>query len=349
MRLKTRLLAATAAAGLLGTAAACGGTSAAGSSGGSKNGSVTIYSADGLADWYNPEFKAFTKKTGIAVQYVEAGSGEVVSRAQKEKSNPQADVLVTLPPFIQKAASVGLLQSSGVDTSHIPAAAKDPKGQWISLVNNYLDFIDSSKASPEPKNWDDLTNPRLKGKLQYSTPGQAGDGTAVLIQLQHVFGKQGALDYLARLEKNNVGPSSSTGALQPKVSKGDLLVANGDVQMNLASIKDGQCTCRVFFPADAKGVKSTFALPYDIGLVNNAPHKDKGKQLIDFLLSQQAQQTVSSVAFGIPVRDDVHPSDANYAEVKKAMDGVTVWEPDWNQIFGSLDGDVAAYQKAVGG
>ena len=76
---------------------------------------VTIYSADGLHDgkpsWYETEFDAFTKATGIKVQYVEAGSGGVVERVAKEKSNPQADVLVTLPPFIQRAAADGLLQA----------------------------------------------------------------------------------------------------------------------------------------------------------------------------------------------------------------------------------------------
>ena len=75
---------------------------------------VTIYSADGLHDgkgsWFETQFDAFTKATGIKVQYVEAGSGGVVERVAKEKSNPQADVLVTLPPFIQRAEAEGLLQ-----------------------------------------------------------------------------------------------------------------------------------------------------------------------------------------------------------------------------------------------
>ena len=75
---------------------------------------VTIYSADGLHDgkgsWFETQFDAFTKATGVKVQYVEAGSGGVVERVAKEKSNPQADVLVTLPPFIQRAEAEGLLQ-----------------------------------------------------------------------------------------------------------------------------------------------------------------------------------------------------------------------------------------------
>src|ERR1700759_5856031 len=74
---------------------------------------VTIYAADGLHDgkgsWFETQFDAFAKATGVKVQYIEGGSGGVVERVAKEASNPQADLLVTLPPFIQKAAADGLL------------------------------------------------------------------------------------------------------------------------------------------------------------------------------------------------------------------------------------------------
>ncbi|PMV11233.1 2-aminoethylphosphonate ABC transporter substrate-binding protein, partial [Pseudomonas sp. GW704-F2] len=82
------------------------------------------YSADGLSGWYKGRFDAFTAQTGIAVNLVEAGSGEVVSRVEKEQSNPQADVIITLPPFIQKADAQGLLEPSGIDTSAVPADEK---------------------------------------------------------------------------------------------------------------------------------------------------------------------------------------------------------------------------------
>src|SRR5579871_2993081 len=59
---------------------------------------VTLYAADGLHDgspsWFGNQFEAFTKATGIKVQYIEAGSSGVVDRLSKEKSNTQADVLV---------------------------------------------------------------------------------------------------------------------------------------------------------------------------------------------------------------------------------------------------------------
>lgn len=324
------------------------GSPAAGTAGPGGAGSVTIYSADGLADWYTPQFAAFTKASGIKVNYVEAGSSEVVSRVEKERSNPQADVLITLPPFIQQADKDGILGSLGVDTTAVPATDKASNGRWTSVVNNYSGFIVNNKQSPKPTTWDDLLGATYAGKLQYSTPGQAGDGTALLVLLQHQMGKAGALDYLKKLQKNNVGPSSSTGKLQPKVSIGSLLVANGDVQMNLTSIANDKSNFSVIFPANGTAKPETLALPYAMGLTASAPHSANGQKLMTFLLAKQAQQQVSAQAFGLPVRSDVTPTDANYTATIKAVSGVTIYHPDWDTVLAELNSDVAAYNNATG-
>ena len=270
---------------------------------------------------------------------------------EKEQSNPQADLLVTLPPFIQKADKSGLLVPSGVDTKGIPADQLGPDGKYVPIVNNALSFIVNPGANPQPKTWDDLLAPQYKGKLQYSTPGQAGDGTAVLVLLQHLLGKPGALDYLTKLQANNVGPSSSTGKLQPKVSNGELLVANGDVQMNLDSIKSDGSKFTIFFPAGADGKRTTISVPYVAGVAKGAPHEESAKKLLGFLLSDDVQKTVEPDALGIPVRDQIRttggesPAPNTPAAV---LDGVDVWVPDWNTVLAELDADVAAYQKATG-
>jgi 2-aminoethylphosphonate transport system substrate-binding protein len=342
-----RVAAIAVAVGALSLTAACGGTGSSGSSAET----VTVYSADGLGSWYKTQFDKFTKDTGINVNVVEAGSGEVVSRVEKEQSNPQADLLVTLPPFIQKADKSALLQASGVDTTGIPAAEVGPGGNYVPIVNNALSFIANPGAQPPPATWNDLLDPRYKGKLQYSTPGQAGDGTAVLVLLQHLMGKPGAVDYLSKLQANNVGPSSSTGKLQPKVSNGELLVANGDVQMNLGSIKDDGSKFTIFIPAAADGKKTTVSLPYVAGVTKGAPHGDQAKKLLAFLISADVQKTVATDALGIPVRDEIRTAGAESAAPNTpagVLKGVDVWVPDWNTVLSELDADVAAYQKATG-
>ncbi|AJT41734.1 2-aminoethylphosphonate ABC transporter substrate-binding protein [Psychromicrobium lacuslunae] len=323
----------------------CGGTGSTADSGAKE---VTLYSADGLGDWYKSTFAAFTQETGIKVNYVEAGSGEVVSRLEKEKNNPQADLLVTLPPFIQQAKKQGTLQKNSVDTSQIAAADKDPEGQFVSLANNYFTMIRNNNLQPKPDSWQELLEAKYKQKIQYSTPGQAGDGTAMLILLQQLKGEQAALQYLKELQDNNVGPSSSTGKLGPLVAKGQLSVANSDLQMAMQSIQADKSAYQVFFPQDDKGVRTTLPVPYLMGLVNGAPHSENATKLMSYLLSPAVQQTLSASAFGLPTNTSVKPTDANYLALQAALKGVKIYQPDWNSVLSTMDATIKAYNNATG-
>ncbi|WP_405598093.1 2-aminoethylphosphonate ABC transporter substrate-binding protein [Streptomyces sp. NBC_01410] len=328
---------------------ACGGSAAA------EEKVVTVYSADGLKGekgdgWYDQVFKDFEKETGIKVKYVEGGSGEMVQRAAREKSNTQADVIVTLPPFIQQADSKGLLQAyepKGADK--VNGADKSGDGKWTSVVNNYFGFIYNKKELTQaPTTWEQLLDGKYKDKLQYSTPGVAGDGTAVVIKAMHDFGgKEPAMAYLKKLQANNVGPSSSTSKLAPKVDKGEILVANGDVQMNFAQSKS-MPNIAIWFPAKEGGKPTTFALPYAAGLVNKAPHSENGKKLLDFMLTEKAQKQVSAIGGGFSARSDVKATDANAIDLAKLLEGVEVFEPDWKDIDTNLQSYVDAWKSATG-
>ncbi|MGI5336507.1 2-aminoethylphosphonate ABC transporter substrate-binding protein [Streptomyces sp. CA-181903] len=329
---------------------ACGGTADAGAK------EITVYSADGLkaedgSGFYDKVFEDFTKRTGIKVDYVEGGSGEIVQRLAREKSNTKADVVVTLPPFVQQADGKGLLAAyRPAGSDKVADGDKDPAGKWTAVVNNYFCFIHNSKELKDgpPKTWRDLLDGRFKGKLQYSTPGVAGDGTVVLIKAMHdLGGKEPAMAYLKDLQKNNVGPSKSTGQLAPKVDKGELLVANGDVQMNFANMKT-MPNQGIFFPAGDSGKPTTFALPYAAGLVRNAPHTENAKKFLDHLLTERTQRDVSAVGGGFSARTDVKATDPNAASLARVMKDVEVFRPDWADIDKNLTAYVAAWREATG-
>ncbi|WP_330464687.1 2-aminoethylphosphonate ABC transporter substrate-binding protein [Streptomyces longwoodensis] len=329
---------------------ACGGTSDA-----ADEKVVTVYSADGLKGengdgWYDQVFADFRKETGIKVEYVEGGSGEMVQRAVREKNNPQADVVVTLPPFIQQADAEGLLQKyTPKGSDQVGGADKAADGTWTAVVNNYFGFVYNKKELEQaPTTWQELLDDRYDDKLQYSTPGVAGDGTAVVIKAVHDFGgEQPAMAYLKELQANNVGPSASTGKLAPKVDKGELLVANGDVQMNYAQAKT-MPNLGIWFPAPEGGRPTTFALPYAAGLVTKAPHTENGRKLLDFLLDRRAQEQVSAIGGGFTVRKDVHATDDNARALARLMDGVEVFAPDWADVEENLASYVDAWKEATG-
>ncbi|QNP66337.1 2-aminoethylphosphonate ABC transporter substrate-binding protein [Streptomyces genisteinicus] len=342
--------AATAASLLLAASlTACGGSAAA------DRNTVTVYSADGLKGengdgWYDRVFDDFEKETGIEVEYVEGGSGEMVQRALREKSNTQADVLVTLPPFIQQAGGRGLLEPyEPRGSEQVSAADKAGDGTWTAVVNNYFSFVYNKKELKQPPaTWEELLDEKYENRVQYSTPGVAGDGTAVVIKAMHDFGgKEQAMAYLKKLQTNNVGPSSSTSKLAPKTDKGELLVANGDVQMNFAQ-SASMPNLGIWFPRTRGGKPTTFALPYAAGLVKNAPHTGNAKKLLDFMLGEQAQRQVSEIGGGFPARGDITPDDANARALADLMNGVEIFEPDWADIDKNLVGYVDAWKAATG-
>ncbi|GHF45096.1 2-aminoethylphosphonate ABC transporter substrate-binding protein [Streptomyces morookaense] len=346
----SRPLTAALGALVLGTSlTACGGSADASAK------EITVYSADGLKSengtgFYDKVFKDFEDRTGIEVKYVEGGSGEMVQRLNRERTNTQADVVVTLPPFIQQASSKGLLETyKPAGSDRVADADKDPSGKWTSVVDNYFCFIYNSKElTTPPRTWNDLLDPKFKGKLQYSTPGVAGDGTAVLIKAMHDFGgKDAAMAYFKKLQANNVGPSSSTGQLAPRTAKGELLVANGDVQMNYANTKF-MANQGIFFPAGDNGKPTTFALPYAAGLVKSAPHTANAKKFLDYLLSDEVQNEVSSVAGGFTSRTDIKPGDRNAIALGEIMKGVEIFRPDWQDINAHLTSYVDAWKSATG-
>ncbi|MBF7855890.1 ABC transporter substrate-binding protein, partial [Klebsiella pneumoniae] len=128
--------------------------------------------------------------------------------------------------------------------------------------------------------------------------------------------------------------------------KGELYVANGDLQMNLSQMARNP-NVKIFWPADDKGERSALALPYTIGLVQNGPNSENGKKLINFLLDKPAQSSVSARSCGLPVRNDVAPDDANFKAAKAALDGVKSWEPNWDDVAVSLSADIARWHKVT--
>lgn len=104
---------------------------------------------------------------------------------------------------------------------------------------------------------------------------------------------------------------------------------------------------KIFWPADDKGERSALALPYTIGLVQNGPNSENGKKLINFLLDKPAQSSVSARSWGLPVRSDVAPDDANFKAAKAALDGVKSWEPNWDDVAVSLSADIARWHQVT--
>ena len=310
---------------------------------------VVLYTADGLENLYREVLPAFEKQQGVKVNMVTAGSGDVVNRANIEKDAPKADVIVTLPPFIQQAGQMGLLQPyRSVNYANVPVIAKADDGLWATFVNNYFSFaINPSVLKNPPKTLTDLLHPNYSGKVAYSNPATAGDGMAVIILTSAFMGEDKAFEYLAKLERNVKFHTKGTGYLDVLLSRNEITVANGDLQMDLDDAAHGGLSIKPIFVAPKEGEPpTTFQLPYAIGLIKGGPNQDAGKKLIDYLMSASVQAKVPDV-FGIPGRADVPLTGENGEAVKRAIAGVKLIEVDWNAVLAKKPAWINRWKKEV--
>ncbi|MCA9797308.1 MAG: ABC transporter substrate-binding protein, partial [Candidatus Eremiobacteraeota bacterium] len=133
--------------------------------------------------------RAFEKKHNIKVVMVLEGTTKVFGRLRAEKERPIADVWHGgggMFFFIQ-AADEGLLESY-VPTGfqELPETRgnlilRDPEWRWCGTAIIALGFAYNPRLVPPgevPTTWDQLADPRWKGKLEMWDPGVSG--TAML-------------------------------------------------------------------------------------------------------------------------------------------------------------------------
>ena len=296
-------------------------------------GNIALYTADGLEDFYKAILPEFEKKTGSRVSMVDTGSGALINRMETEKDSPKADVLVTLPPFTYQAITMGLTTAfkSSADAA-IPAGRKAADGSWATFIDNYAAFIYNPKLVKAPQTFEDLLKPEYKDMVSYSNPMTAGDGMAVIILLDKMWGEDKTFEFLAKLEQGVKFHTKGTGFLDTLVGRGEITVANGDFQMDMDDKVHGGMAIEPTFLRPAPGHKPvTFSLPYTIQL-GKGPNPEGGKALIDYLLSKEVQGKVSDV-FGLPARSDVKPEGPNAKVLEDAIKGVEVVTVDWNMII----------------
>ncbi len=131
--------------------------------------SVTVYSSR-KEHLIKPLFEAFTKDTGIKVDYLTGKGGALIERLKLEGDNTQADMFMTVDAGnLWYTGSQGLFQSVQTETlkSNIPAHLRDPNGLWTGLSVRARTIVYSTeRVDPaDLSTYADLSTDKWKGKL----------------------------------------------------------------------------------------------------------------------------------------------------------------------------------------
>ena len=269
-----------------------------------KSNELTIYSA--FPESEIPSYlEAFEKETGIKVNFVRLSAGEVLSKIQVEKNNPQASVWYGGPcdTFIA-AAKAGLLEAyKSPSLENVPENYTDPEGYWSPIYVGALTFaVDrdwfAKKGIEYPTSWEDLLKPEFKGQISMAHPGSSGTAYTILSTLVQMKGEDAAMEYFTKLNEN-IRQYTKSGSAPPKnVGLGEAAIGLSFSHDSLKPSAQGY-PVELSFPKEGTG--------YEIGaiaLIKNAPEEEleNAKKFVDWTLSKAGQDVYSTNnSFRLPV------------------------------------------------
>ncbi len=261
------------------------------------------------ADW-GTQLKVIKQELGYSIPFDNKNSGQTLSQLLAEQNNPVADVAYYGVSFGITAAEKGVTEAyQPANWEQIPDGLKDPDGQWFTIHSGTIGLfvnVDALDGKPVPKSWRDLLDPTYKGMVGYLDPSSAFVGYAGAVAVNGALGGdldnfEPGLSYFAKLKQNHpIVPKQTAYA---RVLSGEIpIMLDYDFNAYRAKYKDG---ANIEFVIPQEG---SVVVPYVMSLVKNSPNPEKGRKILDFVLSDKGQ-AVWANAYLRPVRPDAMPEE----------------------------------------
>lgn len=272
-----------------------------------------------------PLFDAFTAETGIDVEVLFAKEG-LEQRIDAEGENSPADVLLTVDiSRLQKAVELGITQpvkSAALDAA-VPASLRDPQGRWFATSMRARVVYASKDRVQQPSiSYEELADPKWKGKI-CTRSGQHMYNNALFSAVIAKMGEEKAEAWLRGIKSN----------LAKKPSGGDREVAR-DISAGVCDIGMGNTYYMGLMlnrepdkKAWTEGVKvimprfdggGTHVNVSGVVMAKHAPDPENALKLMEWLVSDKAQQMYASLNYEYPVNPKIllDPTVAAFGELK---------------------------------
>lgn len=271
-----------------------------------KSGKLVIYCPHPLT-FINPLVQEFEKQSGIKVEVVAAGAGELIKRVESEKANPLGDIfwggsLNTMKP---KADLFENFKSANEDA--MQDAFKNTEGSLTRFTDIPSVIMVNTKLIGDIKieGYEDLLQPALKGKIAFCDPSRSSSAYEHLINMLYAMGNgdpDKGWDYVQALCKNLDGKLlSGSSAVYKGVADGEYVVGCTFEEGGAKYVADGAPVKLVYMK---EGVISK---PDGVYIIKNAKNLDNAKKFIDFVTGKDAQTIIVEKLNRRSVRKDVEP------------------------------------------
>jgi ABC-type Fe3+ transport system substrate-binding protein len=299
--------------------------------GAKKERELVIYTS-AQADDIGPLAKAFEQKYGVKVTLWRAGSEKVLQRAVAEaKGNRHAvDLVETNGPELEMLHREGLAQA--VKSPHLAdiiPAAKQPHGEWVGTRLNVFSFAYNTKAVKKeelPKSFDDLADPRWKGRLGI----EADDSEWLAGVLSQIGEEKGIPLFRQIVQKNGISVRRGHTLLTQLVVSGEVPLALTVYNYKAEQLKNQGA------PIDWFAIGKAVARPNGAAVMKRAPHPNAAVLFYDFELSEEGQRLLAKRDF-VPTNRKVDTPLNKIAllvvDPKVMLDQQAKWTKLYEELF----------------
>ena len=275
------------------------------------DGKLVLY-ASTPEEFLNVVVEEYTKATGVEVEIVSAGTGELYKRVEAEGDNPLGDV------FLGGMVSSGYVPKielwepyvSPLDTE-LPEAFRNTTGKVTSFsmvpTAIMLNTEGLAGVGAEVTGFEERLNPALKGKIVMPDPTSTSSGWEALVNILYAMGGGDTEEGWAFVDKLLANISgkvlTSSSAVHKGCAGGEYAAALIAESMADTYINQGLPVSRVF-------MKEGVVVNVDgVAIIKGAKNLENAQKFVDFLISKDFQQIMVGLELPRrPVRTDIDMS-----------------------------------------
>lgn len=250
-------------------------------------------------------YERFTQETGIRVRIIQGDADQLMARIQSEGRNSPADVFITVDATrLARATQAGILQPYAIPAvdARVPADRRDPTGLWFAItMRGRVIMYDKQDGRPEGLNrYEDLADPRFRGQIcvrASNHPYNVGLATSILAADGVAATEAWARGVAANLARPPQGGDRDQFRAIPS-GQCRIAIANTYYLAHVGASQRPEDRAvferiGVIFPNQAPGDRGTHVNISGAGLVKTAPNAANARRLLEFLVSNEAQEILA--------------------------------------------------------
>jgi iron(III) transport system substrate-binding protein len=299
--------------------------------GAKKEGALNIYtSAQG--DDIGAVVAGYEKKYGVKVNMWRAGSEKVLQRAVTEARGNRftVDIIETNGPELESMSREKILIpiKSPHLASIMPQAIR-PHGDWVGTrLNVFVQAYNTKLVKKEelPKTWDDLKDPRWKGRLGIEAEDQ--DWLAgVIAEIGEAKGIKLFKDIVAT---NGVSVRKGHTLLTQLVVSGEIPLAMTVYNYKAQQLKEKGA------PIDWFSIGKPIARPNGVAVAKQAPNPHAAVLFYDYEISEEGQKILAGRDF-VPTNTKVETAFSKvpmkFVDARMMLDEYQKWNKLYEELF----------------